>query len=523
MASAASSPAWQPRVNPYLIALSVMLATFMEVLDTSVANVALPHIAGGLASSTDEATWVLTSYLVANAVVLPMTGWLSARFGRKRFLTTCIALFTAASALCGAADSLVMLIFARILQGAAGGALQPVSQAIILESFPAEKRGQGMSIFAMGVVVAPIIGPTFGGWITDNYSWRWIFYINVPIGLAAIWLISMFVEDPPYLRQHKTGRLDIMGFAFLTLWLATLQYILDRGQELDWLGSSAITWSLVISVLAFIAFIIRELTVAEPLVNLRILLNRNFAIGTILVFLLGGLLYGTTAALPLFMQNLLGYTATAAGLALSPRGAGAFVAALVAGRLMGFVSPRALIFSGFAAMGISVYMLGGIDLQIGIPQLVVPIVIAGVAITLIFVPLAVVSMGSLPPEQTGDAAGLYNLMRNLGGSFGISLLQTFVTRESQKTQDVLATHTNVLNPAFQHQLAAAQQSLVNQTGAPNALHQAQQLLYDLLQQQAAALAYVDAFQMLTFVCAAALPFVFMLKSVQPRGGAIAVH
>jgi MFS transporter, DHA2 family, multidrug resistance protein len=515
--------AWSPRVNPYVIALSVMLATFMEVLDTSVANVSLPHIAGSLSSSTDEATWVLTSYLVANAVVLPMTGWLSARFGRKRFLMFCIMSFTAASALCGAAGSLGLLILSRIIQGAAGGALQPVSQAIILETFPAEKRGQGMSIFAMGVVVAPIIGPTLGGWITDNYSWRWIFYINIPIGIAAVWLISMFVEDPPYLQKRQTGRLDILGFSFLTFWLATLQFVLDRGQELDWLGSSVITWSLAISMVSFIAFVIRELTTSEPLVNLRILLNRNFAVGTGLVFLLGALLYGTTAALPLFMQNLLGYTATNAGLALSPRGAGAFFAAIVAGRLMGIVKPRPLILAGFVAMMISCYLLGQINLQIGMPQIVLPIVIAGLSITLVFVPLSVVTMGGLPAEQTGAATGLYNLMRNLGGSFGISLLQTFVTRESQKTQDVLSAHTTMLNPTFQHQLAAAQQVLAPHVGGPNAMHQAYQVVYDLLQQQAASLAYVDAFQLLTVICLASLPFVFLLRNVEPKGPAAAAH
>ena len=278
-----------------------------------------------------------------------MTGWLAMRFGRKRFLTICIVLFTSASALCGAANSLVALILARLVQGAAGGALQPMSQAILLESFPPERRGQGMSIFAMGVVVAPILGPTLGGWITDSYSWRWIFYINVPIGVAAMWMITMFVEDPPYLKRER-GRLDYIGFAFLTLWLATLQYVLDRGQELDWFGSATISWSVTISALAFVAFLVRELTTPHPLVNLGVFLNRNFAVGTGLITLLGALLYGTTAILPLFMQNLLGYTATDAGLALSPRGVGAFVAALLAGRLMGFISARHLIIAGFGLM-----------------------------------------------------------------------------------------------------------------------------------------------------------------------------
>jgi DHA2 family multidrug resistance protein len=517
-----SGAAWQPRVNPYLIAMSVMLATFMEVLDTSVANVALPHIAGGLAASTDEATWVLTSYLVANAVVLPMTGWLGSRFGRKRFLLVCIGLFTLASALCGAADNLMILVLSRVLQGAAGGALQPVSQAIILESFPPAKRGQGMSIFAMGVVVAPILGPTVGGWITDNYSWRWVFYINVPIGLLAVWMISMFVEDPPYLKNRATGRLDTVGFGFLTLWLAAQQFVLDRGQELDWLGSTPITICIIVSALSFVAFVVRELTAPEPLVNLRVLANRNFIVGTALVAFLGALLYGTTALLPLFMQNLLGYTATNAGLALSPRGAGAFVAAIVAGRLLGLVGARLLIFAGFLLMTLSLYLFGFIDLQVSMAALIVPIVIAGLSITFIFVPLSVVSTGGLAPEHTGTATGVYNLMRNLGGSLGISLMQTFVTRESQKTQEILVTHTNALNPVFEHSLAAAEHVLAPHGGMVDAGHQAIGVLYELVQQQAASLAYVDAFQMLTVVTLVSLPFVFLLRNVKPYGP-IAAH
>ena len=522
MASDSIKTSWQPRFNPLLIAASVMLATFMEVLDTSVANVSLPHIAGSLAASNDEAIWVLTSYLVANAVVLPMTGWLGMRFGRKRFLTICIALFTFASALCGAAARLLTRILARILQGAAGGALLPRSRAILLESFPPERRGQGMSIFAMGVVVAPILGPTLGGWITDNYSWRWIFYINVPIGIAATWMITLFVEDPPYLKRER-GRLDYIGFAFLTLWLATLQYVLDRGQELDWFGSATISWSVTISALAFVAFLARELTAQHPLVDLSVFLNRNFAVGTGLITLLGALLYGTTAILPLFMQNLLGYSATDAGLALSPRGVGAFVAALLAGRLMGFISARNLIIAGFGLMTLSIVLLGGINLQIGMRELVLPIALAGVSITLIFVPLSVITLGDLSAEQTGAATGIFNLMRNLGGSFGISLLQTFVTRESQKTQDVLVGHLSPLNPIFERYLAGLKAQLAAQEGVANAVHEALQLAYNMLQQQAASLAYVDTFQLLTVISLACIPFVFLLRNVAIKNRGVAMH
>ncbi len=522
--SASGNTAWQPRFNPFLIAMSVMLATFMEVLDTSVANVALPHIAGSIAASSDQATWVLTSYLVANAVVLPMTGWLGARFGRKRFLLVCIALFTFASALCGAAGSLPILILARVLQGAAGGALQPVSQAIIIESFPVARRARGMAIFAMGVVVAPIIGPTFGGWITDSYSWRWVFYVNVPVGMLAVWMISMFVEDPPYLRKLKAGKLDTIGFGFLTLWLATLQFVLDRGQEFDWFGSASITVSVVVSVVALVAFVVRQLTTPEPLVNLRVLANRNFILATAFVALLGALLYGTTALLPLFMQSLLGYTATNAGIALSPRGAGALFAALVVGRILGFISLRMVVFLGFLLMTLSLYLLGFIDLQIGMASMIFPIVIAGLSITSIFIPLSVISTAEIAPEHTGTATGVYNLMRNLGGSIGISAMQTFITRESQKTQDVLAAHTSALNPIFEQHLEKIQAALAPHVGTANAAHQACQVVYETLQQQAAALAYVDVFQLLALICLVCAPCVFLMRNVVAKpGGAAAAH
>ena len=506
---------WQPRFDPLLISASVMLATFMEVLDTSVANVSLPHIAGSLAASNDEAIWVLTSYLVANAVVLPMTGWLAMRFGRKRFLTICIVLFTSASALCGAANSLVALILARLLQGAAGGALQPMSQAILLESFPPEKRGQGMSIFAMGVVVAPILGPTLGGWITDNYSWRWIFYINVPIGIAATWMITMFVEDPPYLKR-ESGRLDYIGFAFLTLWLATLQYVLDRGQELDWFGSATISWSVTISALAFVAFLGRELTTPQPLVNLGVFLNRNFAVGTGLITLLGALLYGTTAILPLFMQNLLGYTATDAGLALSPRGVGAFVAALLAGRLMGFISARNLIIAGFGLMTLSIVLLGGINLQIGMRELVLPILLAGVSITLIFVPLSVTTLGELSAEQTGVGTGIFNLMRNIGASVGIATITTLLTRGTQAHQARLVAHLTPYDPEYQRWLEDARARLAPQVGSAAAGPAALGLLYRTLVRQATLLSFLDTFRLLSFLAMICIPLVLLFKRVRTR-------
>src|SRR5438270_937232 len=453
MATDAKAPAppneWRPSANPWLIAVAVMLATFMEVLDTSVANVSLPHIAGNLSASTDEATWVLTSYLVANAIILPATNWLGQLIGRKRFLISCIVLFTLASALCGVAGSLGFLIMARVLQGASGGALQPISQAILLESFPPAKRGAAMAVFAMGVVVAPILGPTMGGWITDNYSWRWIFYINLPIGAAAILMVQAMVEDPPYLKRISAANIDYIGFGLLSVWLATLQYMLDKGQELDWFSSTPIVWCAVLSTGAFIAFIVRELTTAFPIVDLRVLKNRNFAVGATMILLLGALLYGTTAILPLFMQNLLHYTALDAGIAMSPRGIGAFLTTIAVGRIVGKISNRILIGVGFLLLAYSCFLLGNINLEVGRGSIVMPIIVSGVAISMIFVPLTTSTMGTLAQDQIGNASGIFNLMRNVGGSVGIAMITTLVARSAQVNQILLSTHTSQFNPVFQ--------------------------------------------------------------------------
>ena len=343
---------WRPRYNPWLVAASVMLATFMEVLDTSVASVALPHIAGSLSADVDEATWVLTGYLISNAIVLPSTGWLSNYFGRKHYQMISIGVFAAASALCGAATTLPMLVIARVIQGAAGGGLQPVSQAVLLESFPREKHGQAMAVYGLGIILAPLIGPTLGGWITDAYSWRWVFYINIPVSIAAMMMIQAFVEDPPYARRERNLPIDYVGFGFLALWLGLFQVVLDKGQEADWFGSSWVSWFVALSAVSMVGFIVRELRTDHPLVDLRVLRDRNLAVGTFLIGLIGIVIYGTTTLLPLFLQDLLGYTAYNSGLAVSPRGIGALVSLLLAGRLVGKVDSRLLI-----AVGISAFAL----------------------------------------------------------------------------------------------------------------------------------------------------------------------
>lgn len=500
-----------------------MLATFMEVLDTSVANVSLPHIAGNLSATTDEATWVLTSYLVANAIILPATNWLGNLFGRKRFLISCIGLFTLASALCGAANSLGFLVLARVLQGAGGGALQPISQAVLLESFPPARRGAAMAVFAMGVVVAPILGPTLGGWITDNYTWRWVFYINLPIGLLAALMANAFIEDPPYLKRVSASSIDYIGFGFLAIWLASLQYVLDKGQELDWLGSHAIVWCLVVSGAAFVGFIVRELTAEHPLVDLHVLKNRNFAVGAGLIALLGALLYGTTAVLPLFMQNLLHYTALDAGLALSPRGIGAFAATIIVGRLVGRMSNRLLIGAGFIVLAYSSFMLGHINLDIGMSSIVWPSIINGIAISFVFVPLTTSTMGTLSQEQMGNATGIFNLMRNLGGSIGIAGITTLLARSAQTNQAQLVRHFSPFNPVFQQHVAQITAGLTPHSGAWLAAKQAQAILYGMLQSQATLLSYVHNFRLFGLICLLTTPLVFLFKKV-PKGKApISAH
>jgi len=514
---------WKASFNPWLIAAAVKLATFMEVLDTSVANVSLPHIAGNLSATTDESTWVLTSYLVSNAIILPATNWLGHYFGRKRFLIVCIGTFTLSSALCGAATSLGMLLFARVLQGAGGGALQPIAQAVLLESFPAAKRGSAIAVYGLGVVVAPIIGPTLGGWITDNYSWRWIFYINVPIGILAVLMANAFVEDPPYIRNQRPGRIDYIGFGLMALGLATLQIVLDKGQEEDWLSSSFITWAIVFAVVTLVAFIVWELRSDEPIVNLRVLANRNFAVGTALITAMGVVLYGTIALLPLFLQTLIGYPALQSGLAVSPCGIGAVFSMLIVGRLVGKIDGRYLIMFGFAVLCFSTYLLSDINLQISMGSIVWPQVISGLATGFVFVPLTIMATGTLTQEQIGNATGIFNLMRNVGGSFGIAAVTTMLARGAQVHQAAMASHLTPYDPAFQQCLRELTMTLAAQGNPTTAPQHAYAAIYESLVGQATLLAYIDNFPMLAFLCLVCIPAAFLFRKIKGGRPAPVVH
>lgn len=510
-------------VNPWLIAAAVMSATFMEVLDTSVANVALPHIAGTLSATNEEATWVLTSYLVSNAIVLPATAWLSGFFGRKRFLVACIILFTVASLLCGIATSLPMLIGARIMQGVGGGALQPISQAVLLESFPHEKRGQAMAVYAMGIVVAPVIGPTFGGWITDNFTWRWVFLINLPVGILAVFMTSLFVTDPPYARKRKTGTIDYIGLALMCLWIGTLQVVLDKGEQSGWWDAGWIKAASVLIGAGFVAFIWRELTTEHPIVDLRVFTNRNFFVGTVVMGAVGATLYGTVALLPLFLQTLMGYPALQSGLAVSPRGIGAFFGSIVVGRIVAKVDNRMLIATGMLVLAYGSYELTRINLEIAISNIVIPNLVMGVGLSMIFVPLLTVTMGTLRNEQLGNATGIYSLMRNIGGGFGISAVTTLLARGNQVHQNVLVGHLTPYDPQYVEQLKVISSALAARLGPANSQHAALGVIYRQLTEQARLASFADCLRLFTWLILACVPLVFLFQQVKGRKGPAGAH
>jgi DHA2 family multidrug resistance protein len=502
--------------NPWLIAIAVMSGTFMEVLDTTVVNVSLPHIAGNLSASTDEATWTLTSYLVANAIILPMTGWLASKFGRKRLLTASVVGFTAASFLCGLAPTLGFLIFFRIVQGACGGGLQPLSQAILLEAFPPEKRGQAMGFWGLGIVVAPMLGPVLGGWLTDNYSWRWVFYINIPIGLMAVVLTYLFIFDPPYLRKKSMG-IDYWGIGLLVLGMGALQIMLDKGQEDDWFSSRFISTLAVLAVIGLAGLIIRELKADHPIIDLGVFRYRTFAIGTSLMMALGIVLYGSTVLLPLLMQEVLGYTATHAGLTNLPRGLASFVAMPVVGYLTAKIDARKLLVFGFLAGAFAMYDLSVLSLSMASSHFWPALLVQGFSLGFIFVPLTTATNDPIPLDRMGNATSIFNLMRNIGASIGISIMETMQVRKMQMHINVLGVHVSRADPATQQTFRGLRAYFIFRGADPvTAAHQAYAAMWGTVQQQAAMLAYNDSFRFLAGVFVVMIPFVFWMK--RPKRG-----
>jgi DHA2 family multidrug resistance protein len=510
---------WRPRTNPWLITLAVMLATFMEVMDTSIASVAVPYIAGSVSATYNEATWVLTSYLVANAVFLPASTWFAMKFGRKRFLMFSVVVFTVASFGCGIAGSLGFILIARAIQGAGGGALQPLSQAILMESFPPEKQGMAMGMFAVGVVVAPVIGPAFGGYLTDAISWRWAFYINIPVGILALILQSKFLEDPPYISKADPGPLDKYGLGLLAIWAGAMQFMCDKGQEEDWFGSNLIRWAAVAFTVAFAIFLVRELTHRNPLLNLRILANRNFGIGCLVIFLFGSTVYAITTILPLFYQTLMGYDATTAGLAVSPRGLGSLVGALLAGRLVAKIDARPLMAVGFALIAWACLWNASMTLQISPSSLVLPIMITGFGFAFIFVPLSGAALGTVPQKEMQNASGLYNLLRNLGGSIGIAVSSTLTQRHLQTHRNEISRSLTGSSPALRNELTKLTHFMRLHTGPVKSSLRAMSVIERQLNAQAQLWAYVDVFRYMAVLSVLCIPVVFLLSKARRQGGA----
>jgi len=505
------STAPKPAINPYIIAISVMLATFMEILDTTIVNVAIPHISGNLSATYEEGTWVVTSYLVANAIILPMSGWLASRFGRRRLLLACVAGFSITSVLCGMSTSLSQLIFFRVLQGVTGGGLQPFAQAVLLESFPPQKHGQAMAVFGFGVVIAPILGPTLGGWITDTYSWRWIFYINVPIGLISLVMMSRFVHDPEYLRHTVKKRVDLWGIGFLALGLGALQVILDTGQRKDWFGNTDIRLLTFCCVAGLLAFIVREFMVQDPIVDLRALGDRSFAIGTGLIAMVGFTLYGSLVILPMYLENLLGYSALDAGLALSPRGIGSLLAMPIVGVLTSKYDPRKLLAFGFGLGALTMYQLSALNLNAGYWDIFWPQVWQGVAMGFMFIPLSATAVSHIAKPKMGNATSIFNLMRNVGGSTGIAIMTTLLSRRAQFHQNHLVARMTPYDLTAQQMLLQFQRYFISMgSDAVTAAQRAHAALYGMLQRHAAMLAFVEAFWVNAVIFLVMIPFAFLL-------------
>ena len=513
-----SRPWGEAAINPWIIAISVMLGTFMEVLDTTVVNVSLPHIAGNLSATPDEATWVLTSYLVSNAIVLPLTGWLANFFGRRRLLLMSVTGFTIFSFLCGIAPNLSTLIIFRIFQGATGGGLQPLSQAILMESFPPEKRGKAMAFWALGIVVAPMLGPVLGGWITDSYSWRWLFYINIPVGFAAVTMVMLFIHDPAYIRRGEGG-IDYWGIGFLALGIGCLQVMLDKGQEEDWFGSHFILWLFVLCIIGFVLFLIRELSTAHPVVQLGVFKNRSYATGVFLMTVLGFVLYGSTVLLPLWLQTLMGYSALEAGMALLPRGLGSFLFMPIVGILMSKVEPRKLLAAGLVVAGYSLYALSRLNTNAGYWDIFWPQLLQGASMGLLFVPLTTITNDPIPREQMGNATSLFNLMRNIGASIGIASVVTMNARQLQRHINDLGAHVNPYSQQahdlFQKLVAGF---IANGGDPPTAAKKAYAAIFGMVQQQAAMMSFNDVFFVLAVMFILCLPLILIMKRPTKQGG-----
>ncbi|MGA2712341.1 MAG: DHA2 family efflux MFS transporter permease subunit [Bryobacteraceae bacterium] len=519
---------WTPKYNPWIVALTVTLATFMEVLDTSIANVALPHIAGGLSASQDESTWVLTSYLVSNAVILPIAAWLSVLVGRKRFYMTCVTLFTISSFLCGLAPTLGILILCRVIQGLGGGGLATSEQAILADTFSLEKRGMAFAVYGMAVVLAPAIGPTLGGWITDNFSWRWIFYINVPVGILSLYLTNKIVEDPPYMETERMKTLqnpiDYMGLGLIAVGIGCLQYVLDKGQEEDWFSSRKIIVFLTVSLVTLTWFVVNEWTHSNPIVDLQLLRLKNFRTAAFMMFVLGMVMFGTTVLIPQFLQVLMGYTAENAGKALSLGAVVLIFMMPIVGQLVSRVDPRRLIAFGFTVSALALYHMTSINLEIDFRTAAMYRVFQMFGMAFIFIPISTLAYMGVPRHKSNQVAGMNNLMRNLGGSIGISMLSTFLLRLGQRHQVYLVAHTSAANPLFTERIAGLTRTFTSQ-GIPanQATAQAYSMMSRMISGQATTLAYIDIISIMALGVLCLAPVAFLMQRPPKRAQAAAAH
>jgi DHA2 family multidrug resistance protein len=517
---------WRPKYNPWLIAVVVALAAFMEVLDTSIANVALPYMAGNLGASNDQSTWVLTSYLVSNAIILPISGWLAGALGRKRFFMSCLGIFTVSSLLCGVAPSLGFLLLFRVLQGAGGGGLQPMAQAILADTFPPEKRGLAFALYGITAIMAPTIGPTLGGWITFNYSWRWIFFINLPVGVITWFLVRRFVEDPPYISRLKRAgvKLDYIGIAFLVVGIGALQVLLDKGQEDDWFGSHFITTLVILSAVCLISLVIWEWYQKAPIIDVRMFKNFNFAFSSLMMFTLGILLFSALVLMPQFLQTLVGYTSQLAGLALSAGGFVLLIEMPIMGQLTTKIQARRLIAFGWLALSAAMfYSTKRIDLQISFSAATWLRITQVIGLGFLFVPITLVAYIGIAPEKNNAVAGIVNFMRNMGSSVGTSLVTTLIARRSQFHQARLVEHVRVDNPNFMNSAKGlAEHFAIAGVGKHEAQATAYARIYQSLQAQAASLAYIDTFMVLSVGAAIMFCLAFVLKKNDPGGGGVRV-
>ena len=514
---------WTGGHNPWVVALVVTMATFMEVLDTAIAYVSLPHIAGCLSASIDESTWVLTSYLVSNAVVLPISGWLATRIGRKRFYLTCVMLFTISSFLCGLAPNLGLLVFFRVLQGIGGGGLGPSEQAILADTFPPAKRGMAFAVYGMAVVLAPAIGPTLGGFITDHYSWRWVFFINVPVGIASMLLSSRILVDPPHLVEAKkrVGPIDGVGLGLIAVGLGALEYVLDKGQEDDWFNSHTIVIFATVAAVALVTFVLWEWRQEHPVVEVRLFKSATFAVSNLMMLVLGMALYGSTVLLPQYLQVWMGYSAQDAGMVLSPGGFTVILLLPLVGRLVSKVDPRYLIAFGFLILSAALFHMAhtlypGIDFRTAV--LIRIYQSAGLAF--LFVPINTMVYSGVPPQKNNQVSGIVNLARNMGGDLGIALVTTLIARRSQFHQARLAEHV-VPSCDLGARLAGIAEHLQQMgIGAAQATKMAYGQIYAQVIKQAQTLAYLDALLMLSIFAAIMVPLVLMTRRVKPGAAAM---